>query len=56
MERFRFDNAYGKVFEFDKSQDAYVFVGTYIAFGINSKMSDDQKKEIVTESLLYSDD
>ena len=43
----RFDDAYGKVYE--REGDAYVFIGTYLAYGINADMSDSEKQSIVEE-------
>jgi hypothetical protein len=43
MEKYRFDDAYQKVYEYDPGQKAYLFVGTYLVFGITSKMSHKKK-------------
>jgi len=45
MDKYRFDDAYEKVFELDR--DYYVFIGTYRSFGIDPEMSDTQKSDIV---------
>ena len=50
MERYRFDDAYGKVYEYNGSAKAYLFIGSYFAFGITAKMSDAEKERIVEEA------
>jgi hypothetical protein len=56
MEKYRFDNAYQKVYEYDSDQKAYLFIGTYVAFGITSRMSEKKKTQIVEEYMLYQDE
>jgi len=41
MEKYRFDDAYGKVYEYENG--AYVYSGSYFGFGISSDMSDEEK-------------
>lgn len=54
MGKYRFDNNYEKVYEYDEKQKAYIFIGTYFAFDIDKKMSDAEKTKIVEEDLLNS--
>lgn len=46
-EQYRFDSATGEIFEYDKSQKSYVYLGTYHAYGIAAKMSDAKRIESV---------
>ena len=43
-DKYRFDDAYGKVYEYDEGACAYIYIGSYLAFGITAKMS--EKKQI----------
>lgn len=47
MERFRFDDAYGKVYEYDESAAAYIFYGSYFACGIDKSMDYDEAVKAV---------
>jgi hypothetical protein len=49
--QFRFDDAYGKVLELNKEENAYFFLGSYYAYGINADMSDAVKERIVIDDL-----
>lgn len=51
MDRYRFDDAYEKVFEYDAGAKGYVFIGSYIAFDINTKMSEAEQTQIVEDEL-----
>ena len=46
---FRFDDAYQKVYEL--TGNVYVFIGTYLAYGITSSMSDEEKTNRVLFEL-----
>jgi len=46
-DKYRFDDAYEKVYEYDVDSNAYIFTGSYLAYGITAKMSDEQKTQIV---------
>lgn len=35
--KYRFDNAYGKVYEYSSAHGAYVFLGSYLQFGISAR-------------------
>ena len=50
MNRYRFDDAYGKVYEYDEDAKAYFFVGSYLAFGITKRMSEDEMIRRVDDS------
>ena len=53
MDRFRFDDAYGKVYKYDKTQSAYIFRGSYLAYGLNADMDDAEKiREVEEQDLL----
>ena len=43
MEKYRFDDAYERVYVYDNEAACYLHAGTYLAYGIDSKMSDDEK-------------
>ena len=47
MEKYRIDNAYGKVYEWDRSSGAYVFCGSFYAFGITSHMSEAEQLRVI---------
>lgn len=49
MEKYRFDDAYEKVFEYDNESNAYLFYGTYFDIGINQEMSEAEKIQTVEE-------
>ena len=51
MEKYRFDDTYQKVYEYDNEGKCYLFVGTYFAFGISASMPTNKKIRIVTEEL-----
>jgi len=34
---YRFDNAYQKIYKYDEEQQAYLFFGSYFAYGITNK-------------------
>lgn len=46
MKRFRFDDAYGKVYEYDEDAQAYVFYASYFACGIKADMSENEKTQL----------
>ena len=52
MEKYRFDDAYGKVYEYDKNRGVYLFIGTYYAFSIKSYMTDKRKTSIVDKEMF----
>ena len=43
MKRFRFDDAYSKVYEYDDDAQAYIFYASYFACGITADMSENEK-------------
>lgn len=47
---YRFDDAYEKVYRLDAG--AYIFRGSYLAYGINSNMTDEEKTLEVEEQDL----
>jgi len=49
--KYRFDDTYEKVYEYDKDAAGFVFIGSYFAFGINSDMSEAEKTRIVYEDM-----
>ena len=54
MEKFRFDNAYENIYEYDGEANGYVYIGSYLGFGINSAM-DESTKIMMVEEVLYSE-
>ena len=47
MEKYRFDDDYEKVYIYDNSANAYVFIGSYFAFGLQWTMTDTTMISIV---------
>ena len=47
MDKYRFDDAYEKVYEYNEDAQAYVFCGSYIAYGITAQMSEEEQLRIV---------
>ena len=52
MEKYRFDDAYGAVYEYDKDSNAYIFCGKYHVFGITPDMDDAEKTRIVDKEMM----
>jgi len=50
MDKYRFDDAYGKVYEYDETQRAYIFCGTYFAYGIKANMPESKKVLLVEKN------
>lgn len=48
-EQYRFDDAYGKVYEYSEEHKAYLFIGTYLAYGIKANMREKTKVRLVEE-------
>lgn len=48
-ERYRIDDVYEKVYEYDEDQNAYVFIGSFLSFGITKKMSTKKKIEKIED-------
>jgi len=51
MEKYRFDDAYGKVYEYDANANAYIHCGSYLSFGITASMSEREKINRVEAEL-----
>ena len=49
-DQYRFDNAYSSVYEYNNEQQAYIYIGSYLQYGIKSNMRDTTKIRLVTES------
>lgn len=47
--KYRFDNAYQKVYEYDKELHCYIFIGMYSAFDITLGMCELEKIEQVED-------
>ena len=43
MDKFRFNDQTQEIHKYCESRDAYLLLGTYIAFWLDTDMSDDQK-------------
>ena len=54
MNKFRFDDAYKKVYEYDDDNKCYLFYGTYYACGITADMSNTEKNNIVLSNYNES--
>ena len=53
MKEYRFDDAYGKVYSYDRGSKSYIFRGSYYAYGLTSNMTDDEKiREVEEQDLL----
>jgi len=46
-DRYRFDEAFEKVYEYEDG--AYFFIGTYLGFGLDKSMTDEEKTAILEE-------
>jgi len=46
-DKYRFDDAYGAVYEYDEDSDAYIFCGKYHIYGIHPDMSEEEKIRLV---------
>jgi len=46
--KYRFDDSTGKVYKFSDGHRCYVYIGSYLAYGINPRMSDKAKERKVT--------
>jgi len=55
MKKFRFDDAYEKVYEYSPDAHAYVFYASYIACGIDASMPENEQLRIVKEDYNYRD-
>ena len=51
MEKYRFDDAYGAVYEYSEESHAYIFCGKYGVFDITPDMSEEEKSRNVYECL-----
>ncbi len=49
--KYRFDDACGQVFEYNKKQKCYSFIGSYFVFGINNKMTEKKQIQIIQEQF-----
>lgn len=49
-EKYRFDDAYGKVYELNSEGDAYVHIGSYMALGVNADMTYDEAAAAVEQN------
>jgi len=54
MKKWRLDDAYGKVYEYDEDSNAYIFYCTYFAAGIKDSMSECEKIRLIEEDY-YND-
>lgn len=46
-ERFRFDDQYKTIYEYDEQSNTYLFFGKYEFFGLSTDMNDEEKTEIL---------
>ena len=53
MEEYRFDDAYGKVYGYDRNSKSYIFRGSYHAYGLTADMSAAEKTREVEEQDLF---
>lgn len=53
MKKYRFDDSYEKVYEYDAEQDAYVFIGTYYNFNITKNDSYSEAVEKVENYFMH---
>ena len=49
MKKWRIDNVYEKVYEYDEEAGAYIHYAGFFAIGINSNMSKDEQIRIIEE-------
>ena len=50
-ERFRIDDAYGAVYEYDEDSNAYIFCGKFHTFGITPVMSEAKQIKKITDAI-----
>lgn len=55
IKKYRFDDSYSKVYEYDRNQNAYIFIGTYFSFNID-KDSSEAEKIVRIEYELYNEE
>lgn len=55
-DKYRFDDAYGKVYKYEQESNCYAFFGSYAAYGITAKMSDQKKTKIVESTQRDRED
>jgi len=48
MEKYRFDDAYGAVYEYSEESHAYIFCGKYGIYGLTPEMTDEEKGEMMS--------
>ena len=49
MDKYRFDDVYEKVYEYNDDAQAYIHCGSYLAYNITAKMSESEKIQAVKE-------
>ena len=55
-EQYRFDNVYKKVYEYKERINSYVFIGSYLRFGIEKKNRDSTKIRKIQETADHYND
>jgi len=53
MEKYRFDDAYEKVYQYVDGD--YMFIGNYLAFGIDQSQTDAWKSQIIEQEVEYDE-
>ena len=55
-DKWRFDDAYEKVYRYSNEHNAYLFYGTYRACGINTVMTEEEKIDVAEkfENAIYN--
>ena len=44
-EKYRFDDAYSAVYEYDGDSNAYIYIGSYLAYGLDASMTEEKMIE-----------
>ena len=53
MEKYRFDDAYETVHEYDPDANAYIFCGKYHTYGITSELGEAEKIGLLLEPIDF---
>jgi hypothetical protein len=49
--RYRFDDAYQKVYEYSAEHDAYIYVSTYVKSGIDGRWGEERKVQQMEKNI-----
>ena len=52
-EKYKFDNAYESIYEWNDNANAYLFLGSYYSFGITKEMSHAEAVAIIENDFEF---